>query len=1183
MHWTAAQPGLLDAERELVLIQQTPAEIVFVSAADTELSCVAAIWGSSFGARLRLAHAFPLRQPVAADHYVDSVICGSDILVARLLGGKAYFAHFIQALINLRDEDRRPRILLLSGTETEDPELTALSDFPVSACQRLHQLFYQGGEENIRLAGHSIEQLLRNPLFAVPLAEPTPTFGLYRASAQKRSYTAWICFYRAWLQAGDLQIVDSLFAALEEMGFDVCCLYSFSLRSAGQHLLNLSETSSPDVILTLQSFSISAGETELSIFDQIRCPVIQVPAALCSEAVWKANGLGPAEVAMNVALPELDGRVFSTVTGFREEISRLPDVQFSLKRLLPAQRQIAFIAEQARCWARLRKLANSEKRVAIILSNYPNRDGRIGNGVGLDTPASAIKLLERLRAEGYMVDQLPTNGDELMRWLQAGPTNDVERSYGKAPFQTFGVERLRLEIEHLPPARKQELLERWDLPSSIPISGVQLGNIFIGIQPPRGFSLQPQAIYHSPTLPPPPEYLAFYLWIRQEFGADAIIHLGKHGNLEWLPGRATALGEDDYPRICLGPLPHLYPFIVNNPGEGAQAKRRTSAVIIDHLTPPLVRSGLYNDLEKVERLLEEHAHAIALYPSRAKELEGQISECISSASWRAELSDTSLQTIGNYLCEIKESQIRSGLHILGTKPADEVGFLLSLIRIPNGERESIVKALTGRNHIEDLTVAERDAFEVKARAWLEGVLQSGYRDNENRELQKIRAFVRQQLVPRIAACSDEIDNILSALCGKFVPPGPAGAPTRGKFDVLPTGRNFFSIDPRSIPTQTAWHCGKAMADTLIERHRQEQGEFPRRLALVVWGTSNMRTGGDDVAQALWLWGCEPVWEEASGRVVDFRILPLGLLGRPRVDVLLRVSGLFRDAFGDVLRLLATVPKRLALLDEPPEMNPVRESWLLETENSSAPELAAKKHRATLRVFSSEPGAYGTGMLPLLDAGNWDSKTDLTEVFCRWGGFAYDSDGKSSEQIDLFRSRLARIDVVHQNQDNREHDILDSDDYFQFQGGLQASVTVLRGKSPAVYHGDSSNPERPRVRTLEEELVRVIRSRVLNPRWIEGMRRHGYKGAFEMSSTIDYLFGYGATTGMIKDHQYEEIAQKLLLDPEQQKFFRDRNPAALQEAAERMLEAVERNLWENPSPATLSALEATLVELHGTLE
>ncbi len=433
----------------------------------------------------------------------------------------------------------------------------------------------------------------------------------------------------------------------------------------------------------------------------------------------------------------------------------------------------------------------------------------------------------------------------------------------------------------------------------------------------------------------------------------------------------------------------------------------------------------------------------------------------------------------------------------------------------------------------------------------------------------------RQVIPRLSQCENELQNLLDGLNGRFVPPGPAGAPTRGRIDVLPTGRNFFGIDPRAVPTQTAWQCGKAMAHQLMERHRQEQGEYPRKLALVVWGTSNMRTGGDDIAQALCLWGCEPVWEEVSGRVVDFRILPLGLLGRPRVDVLLRVSGMFRDAFGETMRLVAAVPKRLAEQDEPLEMNPIRESWLrdrqIAIERGMPSQEAARV--AALRVFSSEPGAYGTGLLPLMDAGNWESKCDLVEVFCRWGGFAFDSDGSADEQIALFRARLSEIDVVHQNQDNREHDILDSDDYFQFQGGLHAAVKELRGSAPATYHGDSCRPEQPSVRTLEEELVRVIHSRVLNPRWIEAMRRHGYKGAFEMAASVDYLFGYGATTNLIKDVHYQQVAWALLLDSEQKKFFRRHNPAALEEATERLLEAAERGLWECPDKDTVAALES----------
>jgi cobaltochelatase CobN len=1198
VHWTAAQPGGLDTERELILIDQTPGEIVFLSAADTELACVAATWSGRFGNRLRIAHAFPLRQPVAADHYVENVIRHAKLLVARLLGGKAYFAHFIQALSDLKDEaGDRPRLLILSGNDAGEEELAALSDFPSTVCERMSDFFKHGGPENMQRAGECIEWLLEERDGDLPEATPLSEFGIYKVSRMPGTCNAWLCFYRAWYQAGDLEVVDALCAALENRGFEVHCFYSFSLRNpaAQAELLKLAHESPPHVVLTAQSFSICVNDGDrLSFLEQLGCPILQVPVALGSRNTWESHtaGLPPAEIAMNVALPEIDGRLFGTVAGFKENDKLIPEVQFRVKRLIPDSSQIAYVVEWALRWASLRDLPNAEKKVAVILSNYPNRDGRIGNGVGLDTPASTVNLLRALRAEGYVVEPIPENGEELMRWLQEGTTNDREHSYGKPCRQMMDRRRFESFLKTLPAKRREELERDWKptFSGGIPIAGMQLGNVFVGIQPPRGFLLQPQAIYHSPALPPPPEYLAFYLWIREVYGAHAVVHLGKHGNLEWLPGRSVALGEDDYPQLCLGPLPHLYPFIVNNPGEGTQAKRRTSAAIIDHLTPPLTRAGLYDDFEKMERLLEEHAHCVTLYPSRAADLEREIEQLLARASWSKELPGgvKSIEAVGNFLCEIKESQIRSALHILGEKPVGEreIDFLLSLLRAPSGSRPGLIEALHGTAvDLQELSSLERDELDAKARAWIADALKRAQATGESADLHRLRELVRCQLSPRLAQCRDELRNIIKGLDGKFVPPGPAGAPTRGRLDVLPTGRNFFAIDPRVIPTPTSWQCGKTMAELLLERYRQEHGEYPRKLALVVWGTSNMRTGGDDIAQALWLWGCEPVWEESSGRVVDFRILPLTLFGRPRVDVLLRVSGLFRDTFGETMRLLATVPKRLAEEDEPPELNPIREAWLRDRESLVRRGLDNREatRRAALRVFSSQPGSYGTGLLPLIDAGNWSSKSDLTDVFCKWGGHAFDSDGTASESIDLFRRRLAEIEVVHQNQDNREHDVLDSDDYFQFQGGLQTSIEQLRGRAPVNYHGDSSCPDRPRVRPLKEELTRVIRSRVLNPRWIEAMRQHGYKGAFEMAATVDYLFGYGATTSFVEDHHYEEIAQALLLSPKQKEFFQEHNPVALQEATERLLEAAERGLWERPDEATLSALEENLLELQGQLE
>jgi len=1263
MHWTAAEPGQLDAERALTLIEQTPGEIVFLSAADTELYAVASIWKEQFGSRLRVASAFPLRQPVAADHYIDRVISRARLVVARLLGGKAYFGHFLQGLSDLKEEGSQPQLLILSGSDLDEPDLATISDFSGPVRDKLFAMFRHGGRENIRRAGTAVEQLLQDPSSELPDPEPMPQFGFYKVTAEAPRFRpvglaseaalhgsdrtglaseaalhgsdrtglaseaalhgsdriglaseaalhgsdriglaseaalqrVWICFYRAWFQTGDLAVIDALHAALESKGFQVYSFYSFSLRSAAAQaeLQRLAELNPPDVILLTQSFSISSGGSDrLSFFEQLGCPVLQVPISLGNRETWVTNqaGLAPAEVAMNVALPEVDGRVFTTVIGFKEQDFFIPEVEYRAKRLVPDLDQIEYATTLARNWARLRTVPNRDKRIGIILSNYPNRDGRIGNGVGLDTPASTVRLLETLSARGYLVDPCPTSGQELMEWLQTGVTNDPEHSYGKPCYQSVSPTYLNQFLESLPISRQNELREQWTVDSSdfVPIPGIQLGNIFVGIQPPRGYSLDPQAIYHSPTLPPPPAYLAFYFWLREEFRAAAIVHVGKHGNLEWLPGRSIGLGKEDYPRLCLGPMPLIYPFIVNNPGEGVQAKRRSAAVIVDHLTPPLTRAGLYDDLEKVERLLEEHAHSITLYPSRAAELEKEIDNLLSRVSWKDELPDKSLQTVTNYLCEIKESQIRSGLHVLGVKPTGEQGtdFLLSLLRLPSAGRPGLLQLLAENRALETLAPAERDNVESKARRWIEEVTQQRKSEiPESSALDELASFLRDQLIPRLARCEDEIKNVVSGLNGQFVPPGPSGAPTRGRIDVLPTGRNFFAIDPRAIPTQTSWNCGKILAERLLERFRQDQGEYPRKIALVIWGTSNMRTGGDDIAQALWLWGCEPVWEDSSGRVVDFRILPLSLLGRPRVDLLLRVSGLFRDAFGDTMRLLATVPKRLAQQDEPPDMNPIRASWLLERETLTGRGLDSEEasRRATLRVFSSGFGSYGTGLLPLIDAGNWDSAEDLTEVFCRWGGYAFDSDGSANEDVSLFKARLAEIEVVHQNQDNREHDILDSDDYFQFQGGLHAAVKQLRGKAPVVFHGDSSDPEQPRIRTLEQEIIRVIRSRVLNPRWLEAMRRHGYKGAFEIAATVDYLFGYSATTGLVRDSHYEEIAHRLLLDTIQKEFFRKHNPAALKESTRRLLEAAERGLWSAPSDNAIAGLEENLLELEGQLE
>ena len=845
------------------------------------------------------------------------------------------------------------------------------------------------------------------------------------------------------------------------------------------------------------------------------------------------------------------------------------------------------MAKHAWRWHQLRSLPNSKKRVAILLSNYPISEGRIGNGVGLDTPESALRLLRALASEGYETGPLPASSRDLMARLVQGATNDFEASWDRPPHAVIPRSVASEWMENLPLFIREDLTKHWNLTieNDIPIAGTTFGNIFLGIQPPRGFSHQTAAIYHSPELPPPPIYLLFYHWLREEFKADAVVHLGKHGNLEWLPGRATGLDESDYPHLALQDLPNFYPFIVNDPGEGTQAKRRTHAVIIDHLTPPLMRAGLYGELEKLETLLEEHARAESLFPQRSALIEKEILAFLSASPLSADLpnGECSVANADAFLCDLKESRVRNGLHVLGEHPVDDrlIDFICSVLECGSSTRPSLTEAILGKPLGPAVPPSERDAAAAAARNFVAGVIRC-YPNNSPDAPSHLAPFqteMRSVWLPRLMRTSDEMTNLIAGLSGRFVPPGASGSPTRGRADTLPTGRNFFSIDPRVLPTPSAWRCGKLLAERLLERHFQEHGEPLRKAALVIWGTSNMRTGGDDIAQALWLWGCEPVWEDASGRLVDVTIIPSSLLARPRVDLTIRISGLFRDAFGDTARLLATVPQRLAALDEPDHENPIRASVMSRLSQSGTSERDLR--RAALRVFSPASGNYGAGVLQLMQSGNWSSRSDVAEVFLRWGNHAMAPDGQlTSAEVEL-RSELTCSEAVIQNQDNRDHDILDSDDYFQFQGGLAATIEALRGKEVPVYHGDSSRPDAPIMRTLSEELAKVIHSRVLNPRWIEGMRRHGYKGAFEMAATVDYLFGYAMTTDAVKAHHFESVAKTIVIG--QQDFFREHNRAALKDCTARLLEAHERQLWKGATQETLDHLTNILLTEHLALE
>ena len=759
----------------------------------------------------------------------------------------------------------------------------------------------------------------------------------------------------------------------------------------------------------------------------------------------------------------------------------------------------------------------------------------------------------------------------------------------------------------LPEALRERINARWGDPSHDPFFSegafrlpVRLyGNAAVAIQPARGYNIDPKSSYHDPALLPPHGYLAFYFWLRHEFRADAVIHNGKHGNLEWLPGKANALSAECLPEVALGPLPQLYPFIVNDPGEGTQAKRRTGAVIIDHLTPPLTRAESYGPLKDLEALVDEYYLASGLDRRRRDSLRADILDLTKSTRLDIDAGftgndDADLQRLDAFLCDLKEAQIRDGLHILGASPEGrlETDLLVALTRVPRGLGEngdqSLIRALAqdfGFTGFDPLTCAMAEAWAGPRPEALTALSEDPWRSMgdtvERLELfaahllsggadpdgfartRVVIAEIEQRIRPALRACGpNEIASLMKGLAGRFVAPGSSGAPTRGRLDVLPTGRNFYSLDNRTVPTPTAWTLGQKSAEDLLLRHFQDFGAYPKALGLSAWGTSNMRTGGDDIAQALALIGAKPVWEPSSWRVTGFEIVPLAKLGRPRVDVTLRISGFFRDAFPSQIELLDKAMRAVGALDEDEEDNPIaarmRAEALALVQSGIAPEDA--RLMAGHRIFGSKPGAYGAGLQALIDEKIWTERADLAAAYVTWGAYAYGTKAQGINDEKAFTERLRRIEAVVHNQDNREHDLLDSDDYYQFEGGMSAAVERASGQRPRVYHNDHSRPERPVIRTLEEEVGRVMRSRVVNPKWISGVKRHGYKGAFEIAATVDYMFAFAATTGAVRTHHFDIAYDAFLGDDETRGFIRDNNPAALREIAERFREAAQRGLW-----------------------
>lgn len=1045
----------------------------------------------------------------------------------------------------------------------------------------------------------------------------------------------------------DLAHQQALMDALKRQNLSVIPVFSHWAADPAQHSTGVDTAVESffrdkngwliDVLINTLKFSLTVGRPVNADFLQtIDRPVLQAYSLLQPAVQWRESleGLSPLDVSFSLALPEFDGVIHSAPFAGREgtdptEVHHAPIVD-----------RLDLLARKAEKWARLRRLPNGEKKVAIIFHNYPPSNASIGNAAGLDSAASVWELLRQMKLAGYGVEDLPDSPQHLMEKLIASGTNDRqwtdEEDLARYCGRVTGTQ-YRTWFASLPEQTAAQLRRDWGEPpgeifrsgEGLAVCGMRLGHIYIGLQPPRGFGEDPAKIYHSPDCAPTHHYLAYYYWVREIFGAHAVIHVGTHGSLEWLPGKSSGLSSTCYPELALGDLPDIYPYLITIVGEGMQAKRRGAACLIGHQTPPMSDSGVYGELAELERLLDEYRDYGLNQPEKLPMAQKQVLEAARQANLERDVPPPApdetfsayIQRLHAYIGDIKNMQIRVGLHILGKAPAGDtlVEYMLAMTRLPNGDIPSLFAAVAGLRGYDYAQLQDRQGEMIAGTRRTYGAVLDEVRD-ECRRLVRLMADYRfhlQMVWPEIVSSvawkkpknesgwsalktvteyicgplrtnleltEQEMTNTLRALGGRFVEPGPAGAPTSGMADILPTGRNFYGVDPRTLPSPVAWECGKTLSELLIARYIEEEGRYPESVGMVLWSGANLRSRGQCIAQFLYLLGVRPVWQKSSGRVADLEIIPLAELKRPRIDVTARISGLFRDAMPFAVSLMDRATTVVAALDESWEENYVRKHVQQEAQELMSGGMEARRafEQAGFRIFGCPPGSYGAGVGALLEAQNWENVDDLGQVYVRWGGYAYGAKVRGEFLPERFSRRLTGLDVTIKNEDNREVNLLHSDDFNAYHGGMVAAVRSLKGRAPRSYCGDSSDRGRVAVRSLQEEFCRVFRAEAMNPKFIEGMKNHGYKGAADLAAVAAHCFDWDATSEVMEDWMYETLAEKYALDPAVRKWMSEVNPWALRRITEKLLEAAKRRMWD-PQPETLDELRTLYLDIEGEME
>lgn len=1043
----------------------------------------------------------------------------------------------------------------------------------------------------------------------------------------------------------------ALIEEIERQGLNAICIFTngMPLKDLGMPTLvdvfkkyfMAEGKSCIDVLIGATKFSLTTSSTGLGTFLQIlNVPFLQAYTLMTDYKSWSDNleGMNPMEISIGITLPEFDG-VIHGVPVANKVFLKDGNIRFA-----PIGERIIRMVGKAKKWAQLRRKANKDKKIAIIFHNYPPTNASIGSAVGLDSIESVRLLLKEMRKQGYQIETIPEAGTAFINQLTKNATNDLELLTEQ---QIKGAKKLSAAayknfFAGMPEENRQQLEKDWGqapgtvmhFEDSLLVAGTMNGNVFVTVQPARGFGTAPDKVYHSPFVAPTHHYLGFYYWLREIWHADAVVHIGTHGNLEWLPGKSAGLDVKSYPDLALGDLPNIYPYLITITGEGIQAKRRGSACLIEYLPPPQTQAGTYDDLAEVEKMLDEYSHFAVTQPENLSSLQGLLLAKVKQAHLTEEVPYDETVPFGeytavlhNYITDLKNMQVRTGLHILGQPPAEEqlIDFLLLLVRLPNGQVPSLLEAvaalhgqdyqallrnagmlvektnLTGGQLVDFYTGEAKkllrelaatnfsDLAVAKCIKILEGAVQT---DSTNQigkaeaaaALKQVCYYICQQVYPAVAETKQEMSNIIRALSGSYIEPGPSGAPTSGGAYLLPSGRNFFGIDPRNLPTPAAWKLGQELGSATITRFIAEEGRYPESVGIVLWSGANMRSHGQCIAEFLYLLGVRPVWQHGSQRVRGLEIIPLEELKRPRIDVTARISGMFRDSMPSVIELLDKAILLVGSLDESPDQNNIRKHLLADSKELMATGQSKEEawRQAAFRIFGDELGTYGAGVAALLENKNWETVDDIANVYVRWGAHAYGGKTRGRFLPGLFKKRMQTIDIAIKNEDNHETNMLSSDDYNAYHGGMIATVRSIKGKAPRAYCGDSTNRARVELHSVQEQAKRIFRSEAVNPKFIAGMMKHGYKGAADMANYIAHSFQWDATSEIMEDWMYEKYAEKYTLDPRVQKWLRDVNPWALQRMTAILLEAEQRKMWK-AKPETKEALQKIYLSIEGELE